>query len=134
MKKIIIALFLCLFGIGFSGCSSDNSEPEEATDRYTFQRIKGKWYATAFLNSDNYFTPVQDGTFISFEPDRFTFFDGYTTETGMFAFNESSGEILCRNTAGKDFHIMATFTSDNSGTFAMSGRHNITFKVERRDK
>lgn len=134
MKKIIVAMLLCMVGIGFAGCSSDNNGNDEPTEQFTYQRIKGKWYATAFLNSDNYFTPVQDGTFISFEPDGFTFFDGNTTETGMFAFNESSGEILCRNTAGKDFHIMASFTSDNSGTFAMSGRHNITFKVERRDK
>lgn len=133
MKKLIIAMFLCLVGIGFAGCSGDNGN-DEPTERYSFQRIKGKWYATAFLNSDNYFTPVHDGTYIEFEPGGYTFYDGYEKETGTFTFNEGSNEILCRTSDGKECHILATFASDNAATFAMSGRHNKTFKVERRAK
>lgn len=134
MKKIIVAIFLCMVGIGLAGCSSDNNGNDEPTEQFTFQRIKGKWYATAFLNADNYYTPVHDGSYIEFEPGGYVFYDGNEKETGTFAFNESSSDILCRTINGKEFHILATFTSDNTATFAMSGRHNQTFKVERRNK
>lgn len=39
MKNLIIAMLLCMVGVGFVGCSSNNDD--EPTEQYTFQKSRG---------------------------------------------------------------------------------------------
>lgn len=134
MKKFIIAMLLCMVGVGFVGCSSNNDD--EPTEQYTFQKIKGRWYQTAYLNSDNYFTDLRDGSYIEFETNGYVYNDASLkyTETGAFVFNEATNEILFRTIYnGKEREWKATiqFETDNNATFILTGLHNITIKTEK---
>lgn len=134
MKNLIIAMLLCMVGVGFVGCSSNNDD--EPTEQYTFQKIKGRWYQTAYLNSDNYFTALRDGSYIEFEQNGYVLYDGSLkdTETGTFIFNEATNEIFFRTTYnGKEREWKATiqFETSNNATFILTGLHNITIKAEK---
>ena len=138
MKKLVIAMLLCMVGVGFVGCSSNNDD--EPTEQYTFQKIKGRWYQTAYLNSANYFTALRDGSYIEFEPTGYAYYDGTLkdTETGTFSFDKVTDRVVCRPSGkGKEYewNINVSFQSDNKAIFTMVGQyHRNTIEVERANK
>lgn len=133
MKKLIIAMLLCMVGIGFAGCSSDNND-DEPSEQYTYQKVKGRWYVTAYLNSDNYFTAFNDGSYFEFGQSGYIYHDGTTNEdeTGRFAFDEQTNRAKLQPSKGEEWDLVVTFETADKATFKMVGMtHRQTFKVER---
>lgn len=60
----ILSISMLLFAILLSSCSKDEDKQGNYSDK-----IIGKWVQTAYLNSDGYFTPQEDGTYFQFNAD-----------------------------------------------------------------
>lgn len=65
IMRRILSISMLLFAILLSSCSKD----EDKQDNYS-DKIIGKWVQTAaYLDSDGYFIPLNDGTYFQFNTD-----------------------------------------------------------------
>lgn len=136
MRKL---LFLPVLLLLISSCSKD----EDKQDNYS-DKIIGKWFQVAYLNSDGYFTPQEDGTFIQFNADASFVYHigGVVNESTSGTYTMPFENVIKLNDgndkahsspAGYRFEIEIKEISGNNATVKIEDGTSIsTIKVQRK--
>jgi hypothetical protein len=137
MRKFLFFPVLLLL---ISSCSKD----EDKQDNH-FDKIIGKWFQMSYLNSDNYFTPQEDGTYIQFNVDASFVYHkgGVINETLSGTYTMPSENVIKLNDgndkehsspSGYRFEIdIKEINGDNATIKMTDGTSTSTIKVQRKN-
>lgn len=128
-------------------CACTSSNDEEETPQTRLSTVHGTWQEYAYLNSDGYFTDIQQTGYIhcfDFDvPDTFTEYtinaDGTKdiSKQGTWTFNTDTQTAYVEEPRGWNLTIQFKFADSDNATLYITGRtkiNNSTIKVKRISK
>ena len=135
MKTLKYISMIAIILLGIAACSSSNNDE----DISGLQKIEGRWETYSWLNKDDEFAPLKDGSFFSFyNSKQFVYYNGEVLDkhiTGKYTFDTNNNTVHCEAEKGYSFTIKIAFDSETIATFSwhydVTPNDVTTIKVKR---